>query len=113
MKAAKTQVAELAQTRFQNMPISIQRTSYTSKKGAFVERLGAFTEQGNLLGLITPDSEADVMEGQQVTIKFALEADGTVGRCGISAADKQLELLLTSLAAVRQLKVVHPDHSFL
>jgi len=43
-----------------------------------VERLGAFTEQGNLLGLITPDSEGQITEGQQITLKFALAADGNV-----------------------------------
>jgi len=43
-----------------------------------VERLGAFTEQGNLLGLITPDSESQIAEGQQVTLKFALAADGNI-----------------------------------
>ena|GEM_PF-1690269 len=43
-----------------------------------MERLGAFTEQGNLLGLITPDSEGQITEGQQITLKFALAADGNV-----------------------------------
>ena len=78
MKSAKAQIAELTQTRFQNMPISIQRTSYRNKKGEVVERLGAFTEQGNLLGLITPDSEGYVAEGQPLTLQFALAADGNM-----------------------------------
>jgi len=43
-----------------------------------VERLGAFTDAGNLIGLITPDSEAQLTEGQQITLKFALAADGNV-----------------------------------
>jgi len=78
MKATKAQIADLAQTRFQNMPITVHHTTYTSKKGEVIERLGAFTEHGNLLGLITPDSEAYVAERQQVTLKFALAADGNV-----------------------------------
>ena len=78
VKAAKNQIAELAQSRFQNMPLSIRPTSYTSKKGEIVERLGAFTEQGNLLGLITPDSEVHFTEGQQLTLDFALAADGNL-----------------------------------
>jgi len=49
-----------------------------ARQGEVVERLGAFTEQGNLLGLITPDSEAQIAEGQQITLKFALVADGNV-----------------------------------
>jgi len=78
MKAVKAQIADLAQTRFQNMLVTLRRTNYTSKKGEIVERLGAFTEQGNLLGLITPDSEVQIAEGQQLTLKFALAADGNV-----------------------------------
>jgi hypothetical protein len=43
-----------------------------------VEQLGAFTNTGNLLGLITTDSEAQLTEGQQIMLKFALAADGNI-----------------------------------
>ena len=77
-KAAKTHVTELAQTHLQNFPVTIQRTGYTNKKGKVVERLGAFDESGNLQGLITIDSEGHLIEGQQITLRFALAADGNV-----------------------------------
>jgi len=77
-KAAKSHVTDLAQIHLQNFPVMIRRTSYTDKKGKVVERLGASGESGNLLGLLTLDSEGQVAEGQQITIKFALAADGNV-----------------------------------
>ncbi len=77
-KAAKAQVTELAQIHLQNYPVTIQRTSYIDKKGQSVERFGAFTDAGNLLGLITPDSEGRLTEIQQITLKFAPAADGNV-----------------------------------
>jgi len=77
-REAKAYVTELAQTRLQNFPVTIGRTIYVDKKGQVVERLGAFTEAGNLLGLITPDSEAQIIEGQQLTLRFAIAADGNV-----------------------------------
>lgn len=78
MKDAKAQIVELAQSKFQNMPITIRIASHTNKKGEIVERLGAFTESGNLLGLITPDSTSQVSEGQSITLTFALTADGNM-----------------------------------
>jgi len=78
VKTAKVQVAELAQARFQNLPISICRTSYTNKKGEVVDRLGAFTKAGNLLGLITPESEAYIADEKPLTLRFALACDGNV-----------------------------------
>ncbi len=77
-KEAKVRVTELAQTQLQNFLVTIQRASYIDKKGQAVERLGAFTDEGNLLGLVTPDSEAYVADSQQVTIKFALAVDGNL-----------------------------------
>ncbi len=77
-REAKARVTELAQTHLQNFPVTIQRTHYTDKKGQLVERLGAFASSGDLLGLITPDSEAQFTEGSRITLKFALAADGNV-----------------------------------
>jgi hypothetical protein len=77
-KAAKAHVNELAYTHLQNFPITIQRTTYTDKNGKLIKKLGAFTETGNLLGLITPDSETHLAEGQQINLKFAIAADGNV-----------------------------------
>jgi len=78
VKAAKVQIAELVQTRFQNMPISIRRTTYTSKKGTGIERLGALTDAGNLLGLLTLDGEGHVAKGQWITLEFVLTVDGNI-----------------------------------
>lgn len=77
-KEAKAYITELAQTNLQNFPVTIRRTTYIDKKGQTVERLGAFTQAGNLLGLITPDSEKQITGGQEVTLKFAIAADGNV-----------------------------------
>jgi len=78
MKAAKAQIAELAQTEFQNMPLTIRRTSYRSKNGEFIERLGTFTEQGTLLGLIAPNNDIRLAKGQPIVLRCALAVDGSL-----------------------------------
>lgn len=55
VKPAKARIAELAQSEFLNMPLVIRRASYADKKGAVIERLGAFTEHGELIGLLSPE----------------------------------------------------------
>jgi hypothetical protein len=77
-KAAKAYVTELTYTHLQDFPVTIRHTNYSDKRGQTIERLGAFTETGNLLGLITPDSETYLTEAQQLTLKFAIAADGNV-----------------------------------
>ncbi|MHB8624592.1 MAG: hypothetical protein ACYDBJ_13325 [Aggregatilineales bacterium] len=77
-KEAKARVTELAQTHLRSFPVTIQRASYVDKRGQTIERLGAFSNNGDLLGLVTPDSEGQLAEGQQITLKFALAADGNV-----------------------------------
>lgn len=78
MKAAKVQIAELAQAEFQNRLLTIRRTSYTSHKGEVVERMGAFTADGILLGLLTPDSVAQVTDGKLLTVRHVLAMDGNL-----------------------------------
>jgi hypothetical protein len=78
MKAAKARIAELAETEFQNMPLTICPTTYTSTKGAHVERLGAFTASGEMLGLVSSQNEGHVTEGKELTIHFALAVDGNI-----------------------------------
>lgn len=78
MKAAKERFAELLQNEFPNMALAIRRTNYANKNGEVVERLGAFTEQGNLLELILCDGEAPFAHDQQITLRFALSADGNL-----------------------------------
>jgi len=77
MKATKAKVAELAQTEFQNLPLTIRTTSYTSKKGETIDRLGAFTRTGALLGLLTQESHSPI-EGQTVMARFTLASDGNL-----------------------------------
>jgi len=76
--AAKAQIGEWARTRLQDYPITIQHTSYVNKKGKTVEQLGAFNDSGDLIGLVTQDSEAVLSEGQRITLKYAIAADGNV-----------------------------------
>ncbi len=76
--AAKAQISEWARARLQDYPVTIQRTSYVNKKGKTIEQLGAFNDAGDLIGLITPDSEAILSEGQRITLKYAVAADGNV-----------------------------------
>ncbi|MCC6613311.1 MAG: hypothetical protein IT320_07515, partial [Anaerolineae bacterium] len=66
MKAAKASIADLAQTEFPLTPLTIRRTTYMSKKGEVIDRLGTFTEQGHLLGLINPDNNLNVLEGDTI-----------------------------------------------
>ncbi len=77
-KAAKVQVTELAWTHLSNVPLTLRHTSYTDRNGKAVMRMGAFNETGHLLGLITLDSEAHLTERQQITVRFALAADGNL-----------------------------------
>lgn len=78
VKAAKAQVAELAQTRFKDMIVMIRPMSYSSRRGKVVERIGVYTEAGNLFGLLIPGGEGTINGNQQITLKVAITSDGSV-----------------------------------
>ncbi|MEP7284807.1 MAG: hypothetical protein ABI947_03445 [Chloroflexota bacterium] len=78
MKAAKARIAEMAPAEFQNTLLTVRRTSYTSKKGSVIERLGVFTANGELLGLLSTENESQLADGQQITLHRGLAVDGNL-----------------------------------
>ncbi len=73
---AKEQVAHLSASSFQNMPLVIRKAMITGAKGE-EPRLVAYTERGNIFGLISRDSERTISEGP-IRLGFTIAKDGNV-----------------------------------